>query len=362
MLPLSLQLRPPGDRRGAGGALLRQARAAARATRATCCSERGDGWPIEVKVPDIGDFKDVPVITVFVKPGDTVAKDDPLVELESDKATMEVPSPAAGKVAAVAVKEGDRVAEGTVILTLEGEGAAAAPSRRSRPRPAPAPRPSAAPTGDIHAEVVVLGSGPGGYTAAFRAADLGQEGGADRARPDARRRLPERRLHPVEGAAARGQGHLRGRGDGALRGEVRQAGGRHRRPARLEGERGQEADRRPLRARQGAQGHGGRGRRHLHRAERDPGRGHGRREDRQLRPVHHRGRVGAGEAAVHPGRPAGDRLDRGAGAAGGAEAAAGDRRRHHRAGDGDGLRRARDQGDDRRVDGPDHPRAPTPTW
>ena len=91
---------------------------------------------IEVKVPDIGDFKDVPVITVFVKPGDTVAKDDPLVELESDKATMEVPSPAAGKVAAVAIKEGDRVSEGTVILTLEGEAPVLRrrPRRRSRPR------------------------------------------------------------------------------------------------------------------------------------------------------------------------------------------------------------------------------------
>jgi len=127
---------------------------------------------IEVKVPDIGDFKDVPVIGVFVKAGDTVAKDDPLVELESDKATMEVPSPAAGKVAAVAVKEGDKVSEGSLILTLEGEAAGAAP-RAEAPRAAPAP--SAAPAGDLHAEVVVLGSGPGGYTAAFRAADLGKK-------------------------------------------------------------------------------------------------------------------------------------------------------------------------------------------
>jgi dihydrolipoamide dehydrogenase len=127
---------------------------------------------IEVKVPDIGDFKDVPVITVFVKPGDTVAKEDPLLELESDKATMEVPAPAAGKVVAVKVKAGDKVAEGTVILTLEAEGAAAAPAAKPA-EAAPAPGPSAAPTGDIHAELVVLGSGPGGYTAAFRAADLG---------------------------------------------------------------------------------------------------------------------------------------------------------------------------------------------
>ena len=123
---------------------------------------------IEVKVPDIGDFKDVPVITVFVKPGDTIAKDDPLVELESDKATMEVPAPAAGKVAAVKVKVGDRVAEGSVILTLEGAGAAAAPAAPAAAKAAPA-------GGDLHAEVVVLGSGPGGYTAAFRAADLGKK-------------------------------------------------------------------------------------------------------------------------------------------------------------------------------------------
>ncbi|HMQ94361.1 MAG TPA: dihydrolipoyl dehydrogenase [Amaricoccus sp.] len=131
----------------------------------------------EIKVPDIGDFSDVPVISVFVKPGDTIAKEDPLVELESDKATMEVPSPAAGKVVEVKVKEGDRVSEGAVILTLEAEGAAAAPAPaeapKAAPAAAPASRPSAAQTGDIHAELLVLGSGPGGYTAAFRAADLG---------------------------------------------------------------------------------------------------------------------------------------------------------------------------------------------
>ena len=119
----------------------------------------------EVKVPDIGDFKDVPVITVFVKPGDTVKAEDALIELESDKATMEVPAPAAGKVAEVKVKAGDRVSQGSVILTLEAEGAA-------ETRPAPTPKPAAA-DGDLHAQLVVLGSGPGGYTAAFRAADLG---------------------------------------------------------------------------------------------------------------------------------------------------------------------------------------------
>jgi len=80
---------------------------------------------IEVKVPDIGDFSDVPVIAVMVAAGDTVAEEDPLVELESDKATMEVPSPAAGKVTEVVVKEGDNVSEGTVILKLEAGDAEA---------------------------------------------------------------------------------------------------------------------------------------------------------------------------------------------------------------------------------------------
>ena len=135
---------------------------------------------IEVKVPDIGDFKDVPVVTVLVKAGDTIAKEDPIVELESDKATMEVPAPQAGKVKEVRVKEGDKVSEGSVVLILEAEGAAAAPAKAApaAPAAAPAQAPAAAPKasgGDLHAEVVVLGSGPGGYTAAFRAADLGKK-------------------------------------------------------------------------------------------------------------------------------------------------------------------------------------------
>jgi pyruvate dehydrogenase E2 component (dihydrolipoamide acetyltransferase) len=99
----------------------------------------------EVKVPDIGDFKNVPVINILVKVGDTVAKEDPLLELESDKATMEVPSPAAGKVVEIKVAEGDKVSEGTVIVLLEGEGAAAAPAPAAAPAaPAPAAAPAAA--------------------------------------------------------------------------------------------------------------------------------------------------------------------------------------------------------------------------
>jgi dihydrolipoamide dehydrogenase len=136
---------------------------------------------MEVKVPDIGDFKDVPVVTVLVSVGDTVAKEDPLIELESDKATMEVPSPAAGKITVIHVKEGDSVSEGTMIVEMEAEGAAKEPKAEKPAAPAKADAPKAAPAasgeikkGDVHGEVVVLGSGPGGYTAAFRAADLGK--------------------------------------------------------------------------------------------------------------------------------------------------------------------------------------------
>ncbi len=134
---------------------------------------------IEIKVPDIGDFTDVPVITVFVKPGDKVAKDDPLVELESDKATMEVPAEAEGEVVSVLVKAGDTVSEGSVIMTLKtGAEAAAAPAAApaasaDKPAPTASTPPKAAQTGDMHAELLVLGAGPGGYSAAFRAADLG---------------------------------------------------------------------------------------------------------------------------------------------------------------------------------------------
>ena len=102
---------------------------------------------IEVKVPDIGDFKDVPVISILVAVDDTVAAEDPLIELESDKATMEVPSPVAGKVAAISVKEGDRVSEGVLILTVEADGAADAPAAAAPAAApaAPAATPAAAP-------------------------------------------------------------------------------------------------------------------------------------------------------------------------------------------------------------------------
>jgi len=149
---------------------------------------------IEVKVPDIGDFKDIPVIEVFVKPGDTVKKDESILTLESDKATMEVPSSHSGTVKELKVKLGDKVSQGTVLLILEAEATAAqaapppaAPASAPAPPAAPA-KPAAAGTlrealsstlasldADLHAEVLVLGAGPGGYTAAFRAADLGKK-------------------------------------------------------------------------------------------------------------------------------------------------------------------------------------------
>jgi dihydrolipoamide dehydrogenase len=145
---------------------------------------------IEVKVPDIGDFKDVGVIEVLVKPGDTVAAEQSLITVESDKASMEIPSSSAGVVKELRVKVGDTVNMGSVILTLEAAAGAGAP-----PVPAPdpagvgAPAPAQAPAhagpapvastygggADIECDLLVLGGGPGGYSAAFRAADLGMK-------------------------------------------------------------------------------------------------------------------------------------------------------------------------------------------
>jgi len=151
---------------------------------------------IEIKVPDIGDYSGVPVIELLVAVGDTVKKDQGLVTLESDKATLEVPSSAAGVVKEIKVKLGDNLSEGDVVLLLEAEGEAAAPaapakaeapkadapaskppvtpSHRAPAEPAaPQPALSSGKPADIECKMVVLGAGPGGYTAAFRSADLG---------------------------------------------------------------------------------------------------------------------------------------------------------------------------------------------
>ena len=145
---------------------------------------------VEIRVPDIGDFKNIPVIEVHIAPGQAIAAEDPLVTLESDKATMEVPSPGAGTIVEVLVSAGDRVSEGTLIARFETTAAAssskpaagsasatASASAVSSSASAAASAISAASaytgSSDISCEIMVLGAGPGGYSAAFRATDLG---------------------------------------------------------------------------------------------------------------------------------------------------------------------------------------------
>ncbi len=150
---------------------------------------------IEVQVPDIGDFKDVGIIEILVKPGDTVKAEQSLITVESDKASMEIPSSHAGVVQTIKVAIGDKVNQGSVILSLEAAGAGSSPSPLPSPQPSPvkaegatpapvnvpaaAPLAVAGPAGsyagaaDVECDVLVLGAGPGGYSAAFRAADLG---------------------------------------------------------------------------------------------------------------------------------------------------------------------------------------------
>jgi dihydrolipoamide dehydrogenase len=145
---------------------------------------------MDILVPDIGDFDEVAVIELLVKPGDTVKAEQSLITVESDKASMEIPSSAAGVVKELKVKLGDKVKQGSVVLVLDATGAAGAPAPAPTPAPAPAPaaaapapaapRAATAPAAtayagaaDLDCDVLVLGGGPGGYSAAFRAADLG---------------------------------------------------------------------------------------------------------------------------------------------------------------------------------------------
>ena len=133
---------------------------------------------LEVRVPDIGEYENVPVIEVHVAPGDTISAEDPLLTLESDKATMDVPAPVAGTVAGVRVGVGDTVSEGDVIVELQTGQAVDSreqpPSESVQATPAPTPASAEGIEADVQAEVLVLGAGPGGYSAAFRAADLGK--------------------------------------------------------------------------------------------------------------------------------------------------------------------------------------------
>ena len=137
---------------------------------------------VEVKVPDIGDFKDVPVIEVLVKPGDAVKVEDALITLESDKATMDVPSPSAGVVREIKVKVGDKVSEGALILMLDAQEGAGVQTVAPAAAPPPPAAPVAAPPAgayaggaDVECEMLVLGAGTGGNYAAFRSADLGKK-------------------------------------------------------------------------------------------------------------------------------------------------------------------------------------------
>src|ERR1700733_14788071 len=155
----------------------------------------------EIRLPDIGDFKDVPIIEILVTPGQNVRKDEPILTLESDKAAMDVPAPEDGVIGEIRVKVGDKVTEGDLLATYSGGGETKPATASQTPKAAPptagargdgveiqepapkaaapaGPPPSAAadPGGqaDFEADILVLGAGPGGYTAAFRAADLGQ--------------------------------------------------------------------------------------------------------------------------------------------------------------------------------------------
>ncbi len=141
---------------------------------------------VEVKVPDIGDFAEVPIIDLFVKVGDSIKVDDAICTLESDKATMDVPSPVAGVVKEVLVQLGAKVAEGSLLIKVESGAAATVnpenAAKTETPAAAPAAAPVAAPVAgshaggaDIECEMLVLGAGPGGYSAAFRSADLGMK-------------------------------------------------------------------------------------------------------------------------------------------------------------------------------------------
>jgi len=146
---------------------------------------------IKVEVPDIGDFKDVEIIEVLVTPGDAIELEGALITLESDKATIEIPSPAAGTIKAVSVKVGDKVSQGDAILSMEIEASTDVTQEDTKPEDEtvstidkketkedtakPSPAAAEISGGDKHAQIVVLGSGPGGYTAAFRAADLGKQ-------------------------------------------------------------------------------------------------------------------------------------------------------------------------------------------
>ena len=300
---------------------------------------------VEVKVPDIGDFKDVAVIEVMVKVGEVIAVDTGLIMVESDKASMEIPSTHAGVVKELKVKVDDKVSEGSVILVVEATGAASAPvalpvaAPPTAPATAPLPASSYGGKADVECEVLVLGAGPGGYSAAFRSADLGMK-----------TVLVER--YATLGGVCLNVGCIPSKAllhTASVMDEVRHLpdhGIRYGAPEidldklrALQGRSGRQAHRRPRRHGPGTQGRGAlpasaalsiRTTSRLSAAD-------GGKRVVQVRQGDHRRGFAGGEAALHARGRARRRLHRRAGAEDHPQAHAGGRRRHHRPGDGHGL-------------------------
>ena len=303
MVPLSLSY----DHRVIDGALA--ARFVAHLVEPAVRSAKGAAL-MEVKVPDIGDFDAVPVIEVLVAVGDEVARRGSAGRArvrQGDDGSARRRRRARSTDITVAV--GDKVAEGSVSSRSRAAGRrqrrqAGRPTRRPRKRRSRRRRrrrPPTCRTPTSRSQVAVLGGGPGGYTAAFRAADLGLDRRPDRPRRAARRRLPERRLHPVQGPAARRQGDDRGRRARRGRHRLRGAEDRRRQAARVQGRRRRAAHRRPRVARQAAQGPGRarHGRVHRRRTRSQVGD-----TERRLRALHHRRGLRGRDAPVPArGRP-----------------------------------------------------------
>ncbi len=311
----------------------------------------------EIRLPDIGDFKDVPIIEILVAPGQSVRKDETILTLESDKASMDVPAPEDGVIGEIRVKVGDKVSQGDLLATYSGGGETKQAAAPQTPKAAPtngaqgggveiqepAPK-AAAPAGpppkaaadpggqaDFEADILVLGAGPGGYTAAFRAADLGQNVVLVDARPTLGGVclnvgcIPSKALlhvaKVIDDAKAMGS-------HGVSFGAPTFDACGH---SRLEGWRGQAADGRPRRPRQAAQGQdldrGGQ----VHLGQHAARRNGGGRAGRALQQGDHRRRLRTRRAGIHPRRPAHLGFDRGARDQFHPQAHAGPRRRDHRA-------------------------------
>ena len=277
---------------------------------------------VEVKVPNIGDFAEVSVIELLVKPGDTIRAEQSLITVESDKASMEIPSSHAGVVRELKVKLGDKVAEGSVVAMVEtgattsASAPVASPGAQTPPAKAEG---SKSPAGPAVSAVQLrrrrrprlrhagAGRGAGRLLGRLPRRRPRHEGGAGGTLRHARRRLPERRLHSVEGPAARrgrdGRGQpLRGAGR-----QLRQARGRPRQAECAQVQGGGQAHRRSRGDGQDAQGHRGARSGPVPRSAPCAGGGNRRRgtgedgqaADGRLPPMHHRGRVAGRAAALH---------------------------------------------------------------